>query len=632
MSENDREFTKGNTADDIDSVLSERRRENAAAPRRGEGIARPAAPSGAPAPGRRIQPDMKMWNAQAQGRPAGAAPAQAPRPAGTAPAQPPRPAGTAPAQAPRPASHQPGQRIEHIPTARPAQSAAPQQRTAPQARPAARQAAPEGQQRPAATAPAQPSRSAATAPAQSSRPAAPQQGQRINPVPAAQPSQGAPAQQSAAPRPSVHQIKQLRGRPAAQDDAPDEDVKIAGKKFHAESRKTSAEAFKEAAAPAAPTKKKNDGDAGATIVSGLLKTVIYIVSCTVIAIVLSIFIINVGNDVFAFVKSDEAIDVTIPEGATRSDIADILYDNGVINYKSAFKIYGSIKHIEENFKPGTYTVTPSMNYKQLYSAFKEKPVSGTSWVTIPEGYTVDEIIDLMLSYDIGGTKEDYVREINEGDFSEFDFVKELDENGYSADRFYRLEGYLFPDTYEFYNASDAHTVVKKMLKRFKDVYNDKYRTRAAELGMTTDQVVILASMIEKEAGASSDFRNVSSVFHNRLNSGGAFPYLASDATVVYAIAHERGVRPKVVTAQMMEYNSAYNSYTHPGYPPGAIANPGMNALKYALYPAETYYYYFVSFPNGETVFASTAAEHEANVARLRAMADENNLVPVGGGE
>lgn len=412
------------------------------------------------------------------------------------------------------------------------------------------------------------------------------------------------------------------------DAAEDDDVKIAGRKMRrgrddAATRVTdisdiSENVDKRSVSGLFKKKKKGDDDVGGSIVSSLVRTVIYLVTCTVIAVVLSIFIINVGNDVFAFVKSDEAVDVVIPEAATREDIADILYENGVINYKSAFKLYGSLKHIEENFVAGEYTVTPMMNYKDLYSAFKEKPVSGTTWVTIPEGYTFDEIIDLMLDKGIGGSKEEYVKAMNEGDFSEFDFVKELDANGYNENRFYKLEGYLFPDTYEFYNASNAYTVIRKMLKRFDEIYNDKLKARADELGMTTDEVVVLASMIEREAGLSSDFRNVSSVFHNRLNNSATFPYLASDATAVYAIQHDTGERPKHVTAEMMEYDSPYNTYTHTGFPPGAIANPGMNAIKYALYPADTYYYYFVSLSSGETLFATNAAEHEQNVARLRA--------------
>ncbi|MBE6562708.1 MAG: endolytic transglycosylase MltG [Ruminococcaceae bacterium] len=361
---------------------------------------------------------------------------------------------------------------------------------------------------------------------------------------------------------------------------------------------------------------KKSSDTGSHLVRSMVVAVIYLVFVTVIAAVISVFAINVGNDVFAFVKSDEVIEVTIPENATTDDIAEILYQNGVIKYKGIFSLYGSIKEIEENYVAGDYSVSPMMNYKSLFYEFKPKRVSGTSWITIPEGYTVDEIIDLMLSYEIGGTKEDYAKVINEGEF-DYWFVEELDANGWSEDRFYRLEGYLFPDTYEFYNASDAYTVINKMLKRFSEVYTEAYKARADEIGFTTDQVVTLASMIEKEAGFSSDFRNVSSVFHNRLNNAGTYPRLESDATVVYAIHHLTGERPTDVTGETISYVSPYNTYQNNGLPPGAIANPGMNALKYALYPADTNYYFFVSSKSGTTLFATNVAGHEANKASIK---------------
>lgn len=364
------------------------------------------------------------------------------------------------------------------------------------------------------------------------------------------------------------------------------------------------------------TSADNKNDVGGSLVISMVCAVIYIVFVIFVSAVISVFAINVGNDMYAFVKSDELIEVTIPENATTEDVAEILYQNGVIKYKGVFSFYGKYKKIEENYVAGDYTVSPMMNYKTLIYEFKPKRVTGTSWVTIPEGYTVDEIIDLLLSYEIGGSKEAYVEAINNGEFNYW-FVEELETNGWSEDRFYRLEGYLFPDTYEFYNASDAYTVVNKMLKRFSEVYTEAYRARAEELGMTTDQVVTLASMIEKEAGVSSDFRNVSSVFHNRLNNSGTFPKLESDATVVYAIHHLTGERPSEVTGETISYVSPYNTYQNNGLPPGAIANPGMNALKYAIYPAETSYYYFVSSKSGTTLFATNNAGHEANKQAIK---------------
>lgn len=365
---------------------------------------------------------------------------------------------------------------------------------------------------------------------------------------------------------------------------------------------------------------KEERDIGGFIATNAVRAIVYLVVCTVIGAILSVAIINVGNDMFAFVKSDDIIEVEIPENATTSDVAEVLYENGVIEYKSMFKLYGKLKKKTEDYIAGEYSVTPMMSYSDLFAEFKAKPLSGTSRITIPEGYTVDELIDLMLSYNIG-TKEGYVKVINEGDF-DYWFVKELKENESvmakveSGERFYLLEGYLFPDTYEFYNASDEWTVINKILARFDEIYTEKMRERAAELGRTTDEVVTLASMIEKEAGTASDFRTVSSVFYNRLSSPGAFSKFQSDATVVYAIHHVTGERPKNVNSETISYESPYNTYQVDGFPPSAIANPGMNALKYALYPADTNYYYFVS-SGDTTLFARTAAEHQSNINSLR---------------
>jgi UPF0755 protein len=346
----------------------------------------------------------------------------------------------------------------------------------------------------------------------------------------------------------------------------------------------------------------------------LLRSIVYIVVIVVIAAFISVFVINIGNDVFAFVKSDDVIEVEIPDDPDVGDIADVLYENGIIKYPSVFKLYAKVKSKDSGFLTdndgSVFYVSPSMNYDQLLSSFKEQVDNSRSWITIPEGYTVDEIIDLMLSYGIGGSKEDYVDVINNGEF-DYWFVQELEDTGWSGDRYYRLEGYLFPDTYEFYNSSSAYTVVNKLLKRFDEVYVDDYKTQAEKLGLTTDQVVILASIIEKEAGNASDYRNVSSVLHNRLNNPTMYPYLESDATIMYAIQHDTGERPK--TLEGTDYESPYNTYKNKGYPPGPIANPSASALRFAISPADTNYYYFYSGSGGYTYFASTYAEHQRNI-------------------
>ncbi len=370
----------------------------------------------------------------------------------------------------------------------------------------------------------------------------------------------------------------------------------------------------------ATTPKGDNTRAGADMMTSVVKGIIYMVLVLVVSVFISIFAIRIGNDVFAFVKSDEVIDVTIPEGATTSEIASILSDNGIIKYPAIFKLYASLKHEKGEYVAGSYSVSPSMSYDQLRNSFKKQIETGTCWITIPEGYTTDEIIDLMVENGIG-TREKYIDVINNYDF-DFWFIDELEENGVSPDRYYRLDGYLFPDSYEFYKASSEETVIKKLLARFDEVFVSDYKTRAAQLGYTVDQIVTIASLVEKEAGRSSDFMYVSSVFHNRLNDPGNFPRLESDATVVYAIQANTGVRPKEVTPEDLKYESPYNTYLNSGLTPGPITNPSASAIRYALYPANTNYKYFVSADNGQTFFAATKGEHDANIQTVKQLNDQ----------
>lgn len=363
---------------------------------------------------------------------------------------------------------------------------------------------------------------------------------------------------------------------------------------------------------------------GGEMMSGIVKAIIYMVVVVVVATFISIFAIKIGNDVFAFVKSDAALDVTIPENAEVADVAEVLYSNGIIKYPSVFKLYASLKHEKGPFIAGSYTVSPSMSYDELRYAFKEHAATGTSWITIPEGYSCDEIIDLMVSNGIG-KREKYIDVINNYDF-DYWFIDELEANGLKEGRSYRLEGYLFPDTYEFYNASSEEMVVNKLLKRFNEVFAEDYKTKAAELGYSVDQVLTIASLIEKEAGHAADYMYVSSVFHNRLNNSGYFPRLESDATVVYAIQIGTGTRPTTVTPEDLNFDSPYNTYLHEGLMPGPITNPSASAIRYALYPAKTSYYYFVTANNGTAYYASSLAEHQNNIELVKSInnADSDN--------
>ncbi len=392
--------------------------------------------------------------------------------------------------------------------------------------------------------------------------------------------------------------------------------------------------------------KKQDSmiiDTVSSSVMSIVKAVVYIVVIIAVSIALAVFAINTANDVFKFVVDEKMIEVEIPEDATVDEVADILKENGLIKYKWAYKIWTNMKDENAVYVPGRYTLSTTLNYDYLRGAMKKTVSREEVRITIPEGYTVDEIIDLFVSKGIG-TKEGFAQAINSYDFN-YNFIKgvwitsdsevysvdeyaELSEDakagaeflegiGDDSDKIYRLEGFLFPDTYNFYKDSTEVAVINKLLDNFNRKFTSEYYLRCKDISMSVDEAITLASMVEKETRYADELGYVSSVFHNRLNTGGIYRKLQSDATAVYAIAHDLGQRPENVTGEHMEYETPYNTYLYDGLPPGAIANPGLNAIKYALYPNTSDYYYFVADASGHSLFAKTEDEHNENINTVR---------------
>lgn len=354
-------------------------------------------------------------------------------------------------------------------------------------------------------------------------------------------------------------------------------------------------------------------------IRGLVAGIIYICAIVVVGVSLAIFaIIPIANDVFAFVKEEKVVDITVPELATINDISELLYENGIIAYPQVFKIYAGFSDDDGQFLAGDYSISTSLNYSQILDSFKPSSERQVISLTFPEGVTTDEIINMFVEAGIG-TKEGFVAAINEYDWSEeysYWFIDELEENGWNEDRFYRLDGYLYPDTYYFYTNSTEVAAIAKLLDNFNVKFTDTYRDYAENLGFTVDEIITLASMVECEAKYLSEFSYVSSVFHNRLDNSAYYPYLESDATIMYAILHDTGERPETLTGT--NYDTPYNTYHHRGLPPGPIANPGYNAITYALYPKITDYFYFVANNDGYSVFSETYSDHKA---AIQAVAD-----------
>ena len=363
---------------------------------------------------------------------------------------------------------------------------------------------------------------------------------------------------------------------------------------------------------AAPRRRKRK-TVNSGIVTALVKTCLYLVFVIVVSAFAGFFVISVGNDIFAFVKPEEPVLITVPEDATVEDIGNALHEGGIIKYPAIFKLYAELKHEDEGeFIAGEYEVSPQLNYDQLLSEFRYRFVREIVRITIPEGYCVEDIIELFVSNGIGD-REGFIYAINEVDYSEFRFVRELEESGNLEDRYYRLEGYLYPDTYDFYTDATPAQVVYKLLNNFNRKFKDVYYDRAKELGLTVDEVVTIASFIQEEAYYLEEFENIASVFHNRLNNPEQFPRLESDATAAYAIQVLTGKRPDKIVPADLEVQSLYNTYKNDGLPPGAISSPGYDAIVTAMYPAKTNYYYFYTKQDKRTVFSKTLAEHQAAI-------------------
>ncbi len=294
-------------------------------------------------------------------------------------------------------------------------------------------------------------------------------------------------------------------------------------------------------------------------------------------------------------KGKEIIRIELPLGSSVDGIANQLEQNGVIKSARVFKIYSKLQDICSKYRAGIYYLDSGMSIEEIAEIIQH----GKGFVeivrfTIPEGYEVRMIVDKLAELGLGESEKFY-EIINNHEF-DYDFLEDLPENAVP------LEGYLFPDTYEVYKAAKEEEIIKKMLDRFDDVFTKDYKKRAQELNMTINEVVTLASIIEREAKAEKELKVVSSVFHNRLKIN---MLLGSCATVQYIIKE----RKDVLLTKDLEVVSPFNTYKNPGLPPGPIASPGKKSIEAALYPDETDYLYFVAEKDGTHYFSKTYDEH-----------------------
>lgn len=355
-----------------------------------------------------------------------------------------------------------------------------------------------------------------------------------------------------------------------------------------------------------PKKKKGEGLFG---IPNILVTVVWLALILVIGVTLGRMVWVCAADVLAFGQEDKAVTVTIYDADTMDDIVDKLYDAGLIRYKSLFNLYASISDAEEDIKPGIYDLNTRYDYHALVNFMSPSSSRQVVTLTIPEGYTCRQIFSLLeenricTAVDLGAYAAD-------GELSDYWFLENVERGSESA-----LEGFLFPDTYEFYKNSTPKEALEKMLDNFNNRFNEDMRAQLETLNAnvtggnyTVREVTIVASLIEKESAAPAESAQIAGVIYNRLFRWEYPALLNIDAAIVYA----QGGNAESIDTSL---DSPYNTYLHTGLTPTPISNPGLSSLQAALNPASHDYYYYVLNPEtGMHQFSATQSEHDAWVA------------------
>ena len=357
-----------------------------------------------------------------------------------------------------------------------------------------------------------------------------------------------------------------------------------------------------------PAKKKGYGLFG---IPHVLATGIWAALIIFIGVTLGRTVWLCAEDLLALGKTGQSVTITITEEDTLADVAQKLETVGMIRYSSLFETFAKLTGKGDSIAPGTVKFDDKIvyDYNALINAmsYKDKPTN-TIEVMIPEGYNCKQIFALLEEKGVCSVKdlENYAAN---GELSEYWFLEGVERGSK-----YCLEGFLFPDTYEFYLEADPQSALEKLLDGFESRFSDQLKEKFEKLNKDLDldlsfyEMVIMASMVQKEKATDLEGYDIASVFYNRMTHSASFPFLNCDSTIIYA--------QNVYEGQSSVINS-YDTYNVTGLPPTPICNPGLSSLDAALEPEDTSYYYFVL--NKETnrhVFARTYAEHQKNLREL----------------
>ncbi len=377
-----------------------------------------------------------------------------------------------------------------------------------------------------------------------------------------------------------------------------------------------------------PARKNSYGLFG---IPHLLATVVWLVIIVWVGVSLGRVLWVCATDVLAFGREEQVVSVTIEESDTLDDIARKLQEGGLIRYPELFKLYAGLTDSREDISAGTFSLNTIYDYMALvnhmasYSSARE-----VVKVTIPEGYNCQQMFELLESK--GVCKAEYLAEFcASGETKDYWFLEGVERGTPNC-----LEGFLFPDTYEFYLGDSAENVIGKLLKGFDyrftedhraaiDTLNAKLTAMMKEVGYGDDYIstqlmdirklLTVASLIEEETANNDESFKIASVIYNRLTNQKAYPYLNIDATLMYVLGHK-----EALTAEDLQYDSPYNTNIYKGLVPGPISNPGLNSINAALNPDNTNYHYYVLDTKAEERqhhFSNTLEEHNRFIASLK---------------
>ncbi len=346
--------------------------------------------------------------------------------------------------------------------------------------------------------------------------------------------------------------------------------------------------------------KKNKNEA-----MGCLKSVIYMSAVLILATILGYFSACAVIDVMGLYNDGAELRITVEEGDGPQEIAHLLEEKDIIDYPLVFRVFCKFKGDSAAFHPGDFVVRRGMDYNALINTLSQGEMLETVTVMIPEGTTLEGIAAILAKNEVC-TEEQFYAGLESFDYDQYDFFKEIPQEK-RQNRTYLAEGYLFPDTYEFYVNDAATSVIGRMIDNFEVRSKDAFDSIRAS-GRTIDDVVIAASIVQQEAGDSKDMPRVMRVIENRLGNPSSFPRLEMDSTQDYldGLDHVSGDA----------YQSAYDTYKMHGMPAGAICNPGLQAINAAINPSQepeilNCFYFASVISTGETKFSETFAEHEA---------------------